>query len=355
MARFMALDLFTPLVEPAKWHQNFKFIREEEHDHARDVISAWAEGFADRDGKLVLEFQSTFNSTFWELYLFACLKDLGCTVDLTKTRPDFVVTAPSPMCLEATTSNNPQDGVPEWEGKASGEKSVDLEQLVDLSTVRLANAISSKHAKYKSDYAALPHVRGLPFIIAVAPFEQPAFYMQNESAIRRVLYGYDNAIYKDFPEENRREVYGHKRMFEIAKPNGSTVPLGCFTDGRMKEVSAVVYSNTATFSKVRALSKDPTPMVFHALRFNKGALEPTIERKPKAEYRESLLDGLNVYLNDHAEVPLNPGVFERGDVTIHWFSDGMEFPMSNLRHGALFQRRCQRFVPPGTIKGRERA
>lgn len=344
----MAMDLFTPVVDPARWHPNFKFIREETHDYAREVISNWADGFSDRDGKFIIEFQTTFNSSFWELYLFAALKDLGCTVDLTKARPDFVVSAPSPMCLEAATSNNPQNGVPEWEGKASAEKKVDLERLVDLSTVRLANAVGSKLTKYKSDYAALPHVKGLPFIAAVAPFEQPAFYMQNESAIRRVLYGYDKPIYKDFPEENRREVYGHKRMLEIAKPNGAVVPLGCFTDERMKEISAVVYSNTATFSKVRALSKDPTPMVFHALRFNKGALEPTIEAKPKAEYKESLLDGLNVYLNDHAERPINPAVFERDGVTIHWFSAGMEHPDSNAKDGALFQRRCVRLPKPGS-------
>lgn len=39
-------------------------------------------GFEDRDGKFVKEFQTTFNSSFWELYLFACLRDgLSCKVD----------------------------------------------------------------------------------------------------------------------------------------------------------------------------------------------------------------------------------------------------------------------------------
>lgn len=48
----------------------------------REVLSGWASGFRDRDGKFVKEFQTTYNSSFWELYLFAAFKDLGCTADL---------------------------------------------------------------------------------------------------------------------------------------------------------------------------------------------------------------------------------------------------------------------------------
>ena len=45
------------------------------------VLSGWAHGFEDRDGKFIREFQTTYNSAFWELYLFAVLKLLGIEVN----------------------------------------------------------------------------------------------------------------------------------------------------------------------------------------------------------------------------------------------------------------------------------
>jgi hypothetical protein len=47
----------------------------------REVLSGWADGFADRDGKFAAELQTTYNASFWDLYLFAVLKHLGIKVD----------------------------------------------------------------------------------------------------------------------------------------------------------------------------------------------------------------------------------------------------------------------------------
>jgi len=66
----------------------------------RAVLTQWAEGFDDRDGKFVREFQTTYNSSFWELYLFAVLKHLGIEVDLSFKAPDFV-SAYHPIAIEA--------------------------------------------------------------------------------------------------------------------------------------------------------------------------------------------------------------------------------------------------------------
>ena len=57
----------------------------------RSVIESWAEGFVDRDKKFVKEFQTRFNPCFWELYIFACLKELELAADFAHTSPDFVV------------------------------------------------------------------------------------------------------------------------------------------------------------------------------------------------------------------------------------------------------------------------
>ncbi|WP_122951461.1 hypothetical protein [Bathymodiolus thermophilus thioautotrophic gill symbiont] len=85
------MDLFTPIVEEDKLHNNFKNIILEPEAYARDVINEWADGFIDRDGKFIKEFQTTFNSSFWEIYLYASLKQFNYSIDFTFQAPDFVV------------------------------------------------------------------------------------------------------------------------------------------------------------------------------------------------------------------------------------------------------------------------
>ncbi|HVV00233.1 MAG TPA: hypothetical protein VHH88_02655 [Verrucomicrobiae bacterium] len=66
------MDLFTPVVSEKELHHNFTRMLGADSAADRAVVSEWAVGFVDRDGKFVREFQTTFNSGFWELYIFAC-------------------------------------------------------------------------------------------------------------------------------------------------------------------------------------------------------------------------------------------------------------------------------------------
>jgi hypothetical protein len=75
------MHLFTPVVEPAQWHPNFRRLWMQRNPWNECVIANWVHQFEDRDGKFAKEFQTTFNSCFWELYLFACFKDRGFTAD----------------------------------------------------------------------------------------------------------------------------------------------------------------------------------------------------------------------------------------------------------------------------------
>src|SRR5215471_5847470 len=107
------MDLFTPIVPAEKLHPNFANVIKMENQHNLAVLQQWAEGFVDRDGKFVREFQTTFNSSFWELYLHALLKGLGCAIDFSHRAPDFVVTGPVPFNIEATIASNAQGALPE--------------------------------------------------------------------------------------------------------------------------------------------------------------------------------------------------------------------------------------------------
>ena len=41
----------------------------------------------DRDNKIIKEFQTSFNSTFWEVYLYAVLKNYGLDVNFNFSTP----------------------------------------------------------------------------------------------------------------------------------------------------------------------------------------------------------------------------------------------------------------------------
>lgn len=111
------LELFKLLVKDEKLHPNFKTILNDELPYVREVLLNWANSLVDRDGKLILEFQTTFNSSFWELYLFSVLKHLNLEVDFTKNRPDFIMTGKEPFCIEATLASHPNHGQAEWDTK----------------------------------------------------------------------------------------------------------------------------------------------------------------------------------------------------------------------------------------------
>lgn len=78
----MPIDLFTHQVDADNQHAIFKMMNEAPYGPERAVLAKWAEGFEDRNGKFVTELQTTFESSFWELYLFAALKELGLPIDL---------------------------------------------------------------------------------------------------------------------------------------------------------------------------------------------------------------------------------------------------------------------------------
>jgi hypothetical protein len=325
------MDIFTPIVEKNKLHPHFLRIIQEPDIFAKEVLLEWANGFVDRDNKFVLEFQTTFNSSFWELYLFACLKKLNLNVDFSYSSPDFVVKKHF-FNVEATTANNAIDLPPEWDEEVKRkilfdhEANLDLQIVANLATIRLANALVSKYKKYKNSYSNLKQVKDKPFVIAIAPFEQPFFYYQSIQAITRVLYACDLTC------------EGIKYLDFIEKPNGSKINLGYFANTQMREISAVIFTNTATFGKVRALSKDSNFIWFQVHRYNEKGIPPIPEVFEKRDYHETLLDGLHIFHNPYADVPLDHETFNQPEVVQHIFDIERRMPMDNAKEGALIMR-----------------
>jgi hypothetical protein len=338
------MQLFTPIVDQALQHPNFKMMLASGNGFTMDVINDWARGFVDRDGKFVKEFQTTFNSSFWELYLYAVLKRYRLAVDFSIDRPDFHLPSLG-MNIEAAIASNAKGAEPEhvWRGPPP----TDLNAFNMSTIIRLANALSEKHRKYQTSYSRLSHVRDRPFVVAVANFDQPYSFLANHRPIDAVLHGY-------YVDEERFIAGGRQgrltgaELMEAVKANGSTVDLGLFTTPAYKEISAVMFNGCATMGKVRALSADPNPDIFFsALRLNTKSSSPHVIQCRKQSYEENLLDGLRVYHNPYALHPVDPAVFRNPSVFQSYYAN--DDWVYEQRDGQLLARHVNTLVPEGTL------
>lgn len=323
------MDFFTPIVEEPKQNKNFKTVLAGFRAAERALFTAWAEGFEDRDGKIVKEFQTTFNSTFWEVYLHACFREYGFHQDWASATPDFALSANGyEFIVEATTGNAAQGKPSEWDKTYSAEELQSVRRFRDLNKeaiIRLSNAIVGKARRYEKYYKTLSHVQGKPFVIAVAPFEQPHFNLQYDRPIRALLYDYyvdedaflDNpALYPSGPPAIS--------LGCVEKDNGSEVPLGLFNNSEMAEVSAIVFSCTATWGKLSAMSTntETVTQVFSVWATPPDGI-PEKRMGPPSECGETILDGLQVFHNPNAKFPLAPDVFRGDRVVQHFFDKSM--------------------------------
>lgn len=309
----MSMDLFTPVVPEERFHPAFQKILRRPTSPDRIVLNRWAEGFVDRDGKFVKEFQTTFDSSFWELYLHAMFKELGMVCDYQWPRPDFCIESPTPFMVEATVSLQAQ-GAPAMLGANPLDMPKEFAEFNRQAIIRFSNSLHAKYKKYVAHYSRLAHVSGRPFVVAIAPFDRPHFQLQAERAVEAVLYRY----YVDEDAHRRKYPDGGVPLFaeelpHVLKDNGQPLPLGAFCDASMAGISAVIQSTAATWSKVRAMSDDPNVMIT-AIYENRDQGGTFYYDGPNSRYSEDILDGLRIYHNPYATRPLAPSLFDRPEI-----------------------------------------
>jgi hypothetical protein len=344
MSKPKPIDLWTPIVATEKQHNNFRWILERGSEAGREVISSWAEGFHDRDGKFVREFQTTFDSAFWELYLFACFKELKLSPRMDHHAPDFMLKiGAASVAAEATVAKEAEGHRPEWDkyDLRKAHDIADLAQRVRYTTVRLASRFVSKVAEYRKKYSALPHIKGRPFVLCIAPFDQPFTFDLAQQAMRRVLYRADTPIFQRDPKTGEAIVFGVSEVDRVTKDAGVDVPLGVFCDASFSEVSAVIFSTTATWCKVRALSADSEEgTIFRAERYNAHGTIPLLTVAKKPQYRETLLDGLILCLNPFASHPIDVEPFLNREIALEsWHREAQTY-VGAAPHEWLIRRFC---------------
>lgn len=363
------MNLFQTRIPEHRLHKSFKHIvNDPKAAPVRDVIQAWATGLLDRRNeqqKFVTEFQTTFNSSFWELYLNKVFSELGFSVDYTKASPDFCVTTPSgyQFNVEAVIADRPH-------GSPPADTARSLDEGKYQNTLKLAGKIKDKLDIFtgikgnKFPYSTLKHVQGRPFVIAIAPFNSDESLMQNNEIINRVLFGIDS------PDLSTGK---QKKILSVSKPSGAPVELGIFTNDTYKEISAVFFSTTGTFAKAvvesgintlvratryREMSREaffltegadnlginhhqvgPSNELF-TTRYDHGGniFGADMQLYKSCMHYETHLDGLHIYYNPFAAVPLDAGIVHANEVT-HNFYD-VEDGVPDQRHpdGALVSR-----------------
>lgn len=312
------LDLFTELLAENELHPKFKLLNENILLRGeKEILNDWVKGFIDRDKKIVKEFQKTFHSSFWEFYLYAVFKEAKFEIDFTKNRPDFIITKPEKLYIEAVVSNIKNTG--EKEEKRSLK---DILSMIDPfyirenfdynmreAITRYSNSILSKNKKYQEYLKDKDFDEKIPYIIALSGYEQINYGKNFYYPMMALLYG----LYFD----NKKDKYDKKIGIKKTDTN-SDIPIGFFLDESMAHISAIIFSCTVTLGKLTSLaisqkkSISKTNSVLCIRHDNDFPhFKPQIVSEMSPEY---LSDGLFIFHNPFAKYPITKELFNKTNV-----------------------------------------
>lgn len=248
----MAVDLFADLGRPDEdLHPQFLTLRDHpNYSAARGMLIELSEALHDPDGNLVEQFQTTgFDSRTFEIFLFAMLSEAGLSIDRSYDRPDFIVErAGVTVALEAVTANprnpTPYTLVPDLSGTTEQRASY----LRNDVAIRLGSPLFTKLTK---KYWELPHVAGIPFIVAIQDFHGPGSLLSSSTPLEHYLFGSEQTWYHD---ETGKLVIDNIDIEEHR--SFKRIPSGFFSQPNAEFVSAVLFSNAGTIAKFNRMGQE---------------------------------------------------------------------------------------------------
>ena len=309
----MPVDLFARTRPDSELHPNFLLVRDDvRNSPARDMLREVTSEMDDPDGNLVEQFQTTgFDARTFEVYLHAMLRAEGHSIDRSHDRPDFLIERDGVrVAVEAVTSN-PQP-VPEYQPyQAVGAPTAsDMAGIVHYLTnevqIRMGSPI---YSKLKKRYWDLPHVRGLPFVIAFQPFHAPGSLGLSSTSLANLLMGI---------EHSHRFVDGRLvvEASPIAEHIGSKrIPSGFFASAGAEHISAVLFCNAGTIPKFNRLGRQAgyspgtVRLIRHGTCLDHDPDSPVhdifaYEVAARGSPVEPWRDGAVIIHNPHAAIPL---------------------------------------------------
>lgn len=331
----MKLNLFEDIkgIDDTKQHPKVRLLKNNlQLKSEKEMLIDWTEGLVDRDNKFVREFQETFHSSFWEIFLYKLFIEAGFELDQSHQMPDFIIKSPQEVYVEAVTANIRSGGVPESERSIEDQMSMiippylqeDFYQVLNEGIIRSANAIRSKQKKFLDEYIKRDWIKdNNPFIIAMGSFDQINYGREFIYSMLALLYGmYFNGD---------KEIYTEK--LEIEKPQtGSTIPIGIFRDSSYEDVSAVIFTCTLTLGKLTSLclsngaySLNSVYNIRQNCDTNKYLLQIVDSSCP-----ENIADGVFVFHNPNAKNKLSEDFFGKIAVMQFFFENGELMCSGNL-------------------------
>jgi hypothetical protein len=222
----------------------FKLLGTQSHIAAAWTLNQVYLAFPKPDQNWALDCQTgNFHTRLWEAYLLACFREQGCLVKQETPSPDFLIERTSEVMawIEAVTANDvPYDHVSRAPGPAPADPPDGKERQIGAAAVRYAKTIKSKLQK---NYVDMPHVKGMPFAIAIADFHAHGSMTWTREALMAYLYGTYGVV--EGEGEDRKGVV--KTVTELL--GAEKIPAGLFRDPANASLSAVVFSNAATIAK----------------------------------------------------------------------------------------------------------
>jgi len=302
------IDLYTPAINHELFHQKFKMLLGDHYHGERQVLDGWANGFVDRDGKFVKEFQSTFRSCFWELYLNNIIREAGYEIDYTKHRPDFIIKGEN-IAIEAVVSNIKANG------RKESEMNVDdinlnitasyviegYQEIILEAITRSSGAITTKSKKYFQYKNESWMNDDTKYIVAHSSYGQVNYGIEDYRPMLALLFGklYDEQsnIFKD--------------ANTVIKPGtASEIAIGLFNKEEYSHISAVIFSSMCTMGKLTSIANSSKLdfgnriNVAYCLREDINNRKFLLHRIDKSN-PETSQDGLFVFVNHNAKNKLS--------------------------------------------------
>ncbi|MDA3924747.1 MAG: hypothetical protein PF904_08630, partial [Kiritimatiellae bacterium] len=317
--------IFQQIVSEEKLHQHFKTLANVKgYSPAKEIIKEITYAFIDLDGNFIQQFQSDgFNARIWELFIYAFLHEDN--FDLRNDifpAPDFNCTKLGlDLSIEAVTVNPTEN---ESVQEISLKPDEIQEKIKDYMPIKFGSPLFSK---LKKRYWEKEHVKGHPLIFAIQDFHQETSMLWSRTALTDYLYGVRHKWEKD--SSGNLTIISEK--IEKHSYNGKEIPSGFFFLPDSENVSAVLFSNSATIAKFNRMGwlagfgnptkvnmirvgtcHDHDPNATEPLKFK---IDITDER-----YQEDWGQGLSLYHNPMAKYPIPPEIFP--SIGHHFFEEG---------------------------------
>lgn len=311
------VDVFLPVVAPARMSPAFlRIATAEAFRPARSLIESMMPYFEDVDGNFVEQFQSAgFDARFWELYLFATLNEQRFVFDRSYNAPDYLCMRQDvgQVFVEAVTVNPTTNGAGVViEPAVPTDPTLFKQYYQEYMPIKWGSPLTSK---LKKGYWNLAHVRDNPLVLAVQDFHIPRAMTFLSHSITAYLYGISFTTLYD----------ATGKLHVTAAPRGphhwgmKTIETGFFNLPGSEYISAVVTNPTATISKfnrmahVSGFGSPNVQMVCegfcHHHDDNASISKPFRFHVNSPGYSESWIQGLNVFHNPRAVIPLDDDIF----------------------------------------------